>query len=542
MLIKSNNPIPNPQKSSSSRDKNFLSLIILGLIFAIYLMIYWRCRGDINRVFVLGIICACFFFKFYQKQNEISFSSSLWSRLVGLLLIFIPLVRARFVLFVEEGDYFQYLSLVFCVISVIGYIILVSDFKGLKKLNKELLFFSVTSTLLPLIRQLVVVQTTSKHNFLSVISAKVSAFFLWYLGFTPTNQGSLIEVNGGVVDVNIGCTGWALFIILAQLSCCTLFLFRSSLKNPFFPFLLSLLISFILSIIRIIIMALVVKDKVAFHHWHDGEGSALFTSVGMILFWGIIFLKLPSGLSFDLPPVNFRSRPNQFLLTISVILGIIFLSFGLFFSPSAGVNTIASYKFPEQIPLANWQLIDSYPSSLTVKTLTSKVSPTPDGDSDSKDLETVLANQIYHYKNDNHLLMVNAHYIANTSGDIKDYYEKFRELPKLENTIEKQTKDGSSLYFIKDQQPSLTACVNYQGKTTVTSSQFGRSLYTAASNNFQVFHVLNWLLGKTVLNDKRCLLLEVSIDNQSSDRDAQLMAAWTELISYWQKNFPPLRN
>jgi cyanosortase A-associated protein len=262
----------------------------------------------------------------------------------------------------------------------------------------------------------------------------------------------------------------------------------------------------------------------------------------MILFWGIIFLKLPSGLSLDLPPVNFRSRPNPFLLTISVILGIIFLSFGLFFSPSPGVNTIAFYKFPEQIPLGNWQLINSYPSSLTVKTLTSKVSPTQEGDSEAKDLESVLANQIYHYKNDNHLIIFNAHYISNTSGDIKGYYEKFQELSKLENTIEKQTKDGSSLYFIKDQKPSLTACVNYQGKTTATSSQFGSSMYIAGSNNFQVFHILNWLLGKTVLNDKRCLLLEVSIDSRSPDREAQLMKAWTELVSYWQKNFPPLRN
>jgi cyanosortase A-associated protein len=356
------------------------------------------------------------------------------------------------------------------------------------------------------------------------------------------NQGSIIEVNRGIIDVNLGCTGWALFMMLLQLSCCVLFLFRSSLKNPFFPFLLSLLISFILSIIRLIILALVVKDKVAFQYWHYDEGANLFTSVGMVLFWGIIFLKLPNSLSLDVSPVNFRDRPHPFLLSISVILGIIFLSFSLFFSPIAGVNQIASYKFPDKISLANWKMMESSPSHLTVKTLTPKVSPAQEGDSDSKDLETVLANQIYHYKNDHQLLTVNAHYIVNTSGDIKGYHEKFRELPQLKNTIEKQTKDGSSLYFMKDQQPSLTACVNYQGKTTVTSSQFGRSLYAAASNNLQVLHILNWLLGKAILNDKRCLLLEVSIDSQATDHDTQLMAVWTELVSYWQKNFPSLRN
>lgn len=356
------------------------------------------------------------------------------------------------------------------------------------------------------------------------------------------NQGSIIKVNGGAVDVNIGCTGWALFMVLMQLSCCVLFVFRSSLKNPFFPFIISFFISFILSIIRIIILSLVVKDKVAFQYWHYDEGASLFTSGGMILFWGIIFLKLPNSLSFDLPPVNFRDRPNPFLLTISVILGFIFLSFGLFFSPIAGVNQIAAYKFPAQIPLANWQLTDSYPSSLIARTLTSNSDRTQEEDSETENLETVLANQIYRYKNDDHLLQINAHYIVNTLGNIKDHYEKFEGLPKLEKTIEKQTKDGSFLYFIKDQKLSFIACINYQGKTTVKPSQFGRYLYTSASNNFQVFHVLNWLVGKAVLNDKRCLLLEVAIDSRSPDRDAQLMTVWTELVSYWQKNFPPLRN
>ncbi len=544
MLIKSNNPVSTSQKNSSFKDQNFLSLVILGLIFAIYLRIYWRCNEDINQVFVLGIIYACFFFKFYQKQNEISFSSSFWSRLTGLLLIFIPLVRSRFLLIVEEGYDFRNLSLVFCLISIIGYIILIAGFRGLKKFPQELIFLGVASLFILFIKKLlgIILTVQSENNFISVISAKFATFFLWYLGFNPTNQGAIIHVNSASAYVGIACTGWNLFFMLCQLSFCVLLLFHYSLKNPFLPFLLSLLISFILSIIRIMIMALVVKDDAVFDYWHGGDGSSLFISAGMILFWGIIFLKLPNSLFFDLPPVNFRDRPNPFLLTISVILGFIFLSFGLFFSPIPGVNTIASYKFPEQIPLSNWQLTDSYPSSLIAKTLTSKSDRTQGEDSETENLETVLANQTYRYKNNDYLLQINTHYIVNTSGNIKDHYEKFQGLPKLKKTIEKQTKDGSFLYFIEDQQPSFIACINYQGKTTVTPAQFGRSLYTSASNNFQIFHVLNWLLGKTVLNDKRCLLLEVAIDSRSPDHDAQLMTAWTELVSYWQKNFPPLRN
>ena len=217
------------------------------------------------------------------------------------------------------------------------------------------------------------------------------------------------------------------------------------------------------------------------------------------------------------------------------------MSFSLFFSPIAGVNQIASYKFPAQLSLTNWQLVERYPSSLTVKNLNSQTYSTQEENSETEDLGTVLANQIYHYKHNNNLLTIKALYIVDTLGDTKNYYTRFQELSKLENAIEKQTKDGSSFYFINGRQSSLTACVNYQGKTTVTSSQFARSLYKGASNNFQISHLLNWLMGKTLL-DKRCLLLEASIDSRSPDRDAQLMSAWTELVSYWQKNFPPLRN
>jgi cyanosortase A-associated protein len=84
--------------------------------------------------------------------------------------------------------------------------------------------------------------------------------------------------------------------------------------------------------------------------------------------------------------------------------------------------------------------------------------------------------------------------------------------------------------------------MNSQGKTTVTSPQFVSYFYSSSLSNFEISDILNWLMGKTLLNDKRCLLLEVAIDSRSPDREAQLMTVWTELVSYWQKNFPPLRN
>jgi cyanosortase A-associated protein len=344
-----------------------------------------------------------------------------------------------------------------------------------------------------------------KDNFLTVISAKFATFFLWYLGFNPVNQSSIIDVNGGAIDVIWGCTGWLLFMILLQLSCCVLFLFRSSFRNPILLFIISLLISFILSIIRLIIMALVVKDKVAFDYWHHGQGSSLFTSASMILFWGIIFLKLPSSLSLDLPSVNFRDRPNPFLLTVSVILGLIFLNLSLFFSPIEGVNQIASYQFPDKIPLANWKIVDSHSSSLIGKNLKPDPSSREEYGIELDKLNKILAGRVYYYKNSSSELSVSANYIVNTLANINTYYDSFGKLSQLTNAVEKKEKDGLYLNFTNENQLHFTACMNSQGKTTVTSPQFISYFYSSSLSNFEIGHVLNWLMGKALLKDKRCL-------------------------------------
>jgi cyanosortase A-associated protein len=491
MLIKSNNPLPIPPKSFSFRDQNFLFLVILGLIFAIYLTIIWRFYKNFNAIFIEGIMYFCFLFRLSQKQDKIYFSSSFWPRITGVILTFVPLIRS-ITLFLQEDIFVSRPSLVsFVVISVLGYIIFITGFKGLKQFKKELLFFIFIVCLFPLIVSALdyILYSTGQysHNFLTTFSAKLASFFLYYIGFLPENEGSIIHVNNGTVDVNFACTGWVLFLLLVRFSFCVLFVFRSSLKNPLFPFLLSLFISLILSIIRIMIMALVVKEEASFLYWHEGGGVGIFTSVAMISFWGIMFLKLPDSLFLDIEPINFGIRFHPFLLIIFALLSFIFLSSIVFSFLSGEINQTASYtfKFPDQISLANWKTMDNYPSDII-----SKISK-PRGSLDeargrepSNSTNKILAGQIYHYKNNSNLLTVNAHYIINASGNIKDYYKKFQDLPQLKNTIEKEAKNGFYLYFLKNKQLSLTACVNHKGITTVTSTQFIKAISIFSLNNF----------------------------------------------------------
>ena len=96
--------------------------------------------------------------------------------------------------------------------------------------------------------------------------------------------------------------------------------------------------------------------------------------------------------------------------------------------------------------------MDNYPSNIISKI--SKPRGSLDearGSEPSNSINKILAGQIYHYKNNSNLLTVNAHYIINASGSIKDYYKKFQDLPQLKNTIEKEAKNGFYLYLINHQ-------------------------------------------------------------------------------------------
>jgi hypothetical protein len=56
-----------------------------------------------------------------------------------------------------------------------------------------------------------------RNAFLQKISAQVSAYLLWYLGFKVESQENYILVNDGLVEVNTSCTAFFIFIIFVSL-------------------------------------------------------------------------------------------------------------------------------------------------------------------------------------------------------------------------------------------------------------------------------------------------------------------------------------
>ncbi|MDB9489082.1 cyanoexosortase A system-associated protein [Dolichospermum circinale CS-534/05] len=500
----------------------FLLLFIFGLISAINLTLYWRVEQNFNQWFLELTLYGSILWHLYQQRYDLTLVSVFPANFIGCCLIIIPYLNANFS--VQEISIFWYFL---PLITSVGFALLASGFQGIKQFRRYL----VITAIFPLVE--ILVKLLGMLIKITVISAKFTSFLLWYLGFDSTTQGTLVYVNNGIIDVLSECTAIPLLILLLKVSFLLIILFPSFLKNIYLPFILSVVISGVFSVIRLAIIALVVTDKPAFNYWHGSQGGDIFALLSFLLF-GIIILflspnhQIPSSLS---KVTSHKSQPlscSNLIIGISLI--IILSNFSL--HTSAGLSKATVYHFPQQIPLPGWQLTASEPVSVSQK-------QNKEIEADNK--QEILSGQIYHYQSSGQSLTVNLYYIPSSLGDIRSYYGQFSylpDLPKLIKPLEKVNPKGHHLQFSSEENHYLTACINSMGKSTATVSQFIAYFYRPYLNPSQWLNLFN---GKQTLRDKRCVWGQLAL-SKADGSEAELEAVWQALLSYWQGNFPKLKN
>jgi cyanoexosortase A len=114
--------------------------------------------------------------------------------------------------------------------------------------------------------------------------AQFATFLLHYLGFTVVRDGITISLPGGAVSVEYGCTGGDLAILLWQLSVPLVLLFSIPKGYRCWIPIMIVLLTFLLSSIRVVIMALVVNAPEAFAYWHGHPGGQWFSMLAILLF------------------------------------------------------------------------------------------------------------------------------------------------------------------------------------------------------------------------------------------------------------------
>ncbi|MCT7983580.1 cyanoexosortase A [Laspinema sp. A4] len=209
-------------------------------------------------------------FLIWERYKSFELQSSLPSTILGIGIISLVLMKSATL---NTYDIFLRLS---PFMSGLGLALLASGIKGIKQYWQELFilgFMSISTGFL------------LKIFNISPLTAKFAAMILWYLGFPVTHKGIYVSLPTGSIEVYSGCSGYSAILQLLGLSILFLFMFPTTVKQKIYiPFLAGIL-GFIINGIRVALMGFLVaySDKDSFEYWHFGEGSLIFSMIGVLL-------------------------------------------------------------------------------------------------------------------------------------------------------------------------------------------------------------------------------------------------------------------
>lgn len=170
-------------------------------------------------------------------------------------------------------------------VSSVGLSLLAAGFNGLKQFSQELtiLFFLGIPRII----------LTSWVD-ISIITAKFSAFLLWYLGFEVSIEGTYIILPTGAVNVYSGCSGIEAIAYLLGLAAIFWVMFPMSHLKKLFVSCVGMAIAFGINAIRVALMAVLTaySQQEAFVYWHEGDGSTIFAMISVTCFGLFCFCLL----------------------------------------------------------------------------------------------------------------------------------------------------------------------------------------------------------------------------------------------------------
>ncbi|GAB4534770.1 MAG: hypothetical protein Tsb0014_21190 [Pleurocapsa sp.] len=224
---------------------------------------------------------------------------------------------------------------------------------------------------------------------------------------------------------------------------------------------------------------------------------------------------------------------TRFLATVSI--GIALTAVYSLVVPTAGNRSVSSFIFPDRIFLSSWQLITS-----------KSLSTSQDSRTSSRE-EQIESGKRYSYVKDDNQLDIEMQYIVGTRGDVYKYFREYTNISlksaaqKSQQKILKYQKEaGYYLLFNQGDRAYLSSCINPNGQNVVTHVQFSQNLN---QNPWRSEIWLDWLLGKSIIRDRRCLWTQLSLplDNLEVSAAYQILEQnWINWSDWWKPNFPHL--
>jgi cyanoexosortase A len=288
------------QLLKSDRFWLFTSLVGLTLF---YLNLTWKTTGDIDRLTTDSLFGIAILWLLWRRQDKFSYDSDFFSTLIGLSVIVIVLVKSVSLFWFEST-----LLPLIPVLACFGLALIASGFKGLRQYWRELLF--AWFLFFP---EGIIGLFVDRIFHITVITAKFSAFFLYYFGFNVATQGnevilSLPQSGNFKAIVDYPCAGVPMILLILKLSLLLLSFFPFNKTYRFLLPLVSIGIGFVLGIIRVCILTLIIPKPAKFDYWHGTEGGQIFSTLAILIFSCFCYWILQKQELLDSSPNHRKPR------------------------------------------------------------------------------------------------------------------------------------------------------------------------------------------------------------------------------------------
>ena len=263
----------------SIQQPEFWLMGLSGCLAAILLTLTWRV-DESDHVGMMLLFYMAIASLIQDRCGQLCLKSNLGATLLGSGLVSWMLAYS-----LSMPEQFNHFVRVAPFIAGVGLALLAAGFSGLRQFWRELtiLFF------LGIPRVLIASAVD-----ISPLTAKFSAFLLWYAGFDVTRDTVFVRLPGGAVQVYEGCSGLEAMTYLLGLAVVFMMMFPLSRPKKILTPIVAIALGFVVNAIRVALMAVLAaaNNKPAFDYWHEGTGSLIFAIASVIMFGAFCLLLL----------------------------------------------------------------------------------------------------------------------------------------------------------------------------------------------------------------------------------------------------------
>ena len=252
---------------------------LCGSLVALHLVTLYRISSQFDELIVVGLFWAVFFQRLKIHQENPTDHRNLLSALVAYLLIACLLTRSLSFYWFDPTflNLMPFLIVLSVALLMLGW--------RVWKFSVELLF---CATLLIPVDFLQNWFAQGPGLPLQILTAKVSSFALYYLGSPVITQGTIIRLPQGAVNVELGCTSFAVIFSLSQIWFLLVLMMPLSRQALLWVFGLVFGMTHLVTVFRVAFLAFVVDQPEIFSFWHDDQGQQIISTF-LILFLGLTY-------------------------------------------------------------------------------------------------------------------------------------------------------------------------------------------------------------------------------------------------------------